>query len=836
MKLTSIGVGVLTGFLFFAGKTNAQDTPAYTQFLTRIEPAEGAIAPVNTPVLRWPYQKGKQVRYAIRLSADASFPAGTTETVTGLTGAVYNPHRLLNPGTWYWSYQVLDKSGKITGKWSDTHSFRITGTSIRIVSPPAEVFLSHIPAGHSRILAFPAGLTAQSLRNDPAAGVIIEEADAAAKTPVLKEAEAASAVINRDNKEQAKKVEQDALVKLGNTVHEHIVALCEAYMLTGDKKYAAPAIAQAMELAKWDPEGASGTSDFMDGITMYNMALVYDCFFEQMTQEEAATLLNAAKRRANRFYHAWVNNIESKVLSGHVWQLIMNEVFKTGLAFYKYDPDAEKWLSYIYETFLAREPLLGGMDGGWAEGASYFQMNMETLIEIPLYIHAYTGFDFIQAHPWYRQQADWLMYHVPPGSMADGFGDNTEEVIRPTATYALFADVMARLTKDSLYSWYHDQLMRLQHPDVLHTLRLRWTDMLVRHTHTYPPAPAQLQLPLAKLSEQSGVVAMHTNLAHPSEDLMLAIRSSPFGAYGHILADQNTFNIIYRGTPLFFRTGYKVAMNDPHRQLWSKHTRSQNGVLINDAGEPYSIEAGGRITRFLQNRDMVYVKGDASGAYASRETKENAGMTKFLRHWVLLKDAGIILVYDELSAKEPADWSWLIHSLQHMKIDKANQTFTATIPEGKGRGKLWASAPVKWSLVDTFLVPAISFRQREKALSYNNNQWHLTVSSQQKQDNMRYFCLIQVRPDGKFLSIASKEENGRLDLTVGGWHISVNLSVALKPALDIQSISGKTAFSAYDGAVVMNGKQYGVSTAGYSVLAENRNGKVVTEQTGEGKK
>jgi hypothetical protein len=99
---------------------------------------------------------------------------------------------------------------------------------------------------------------------------------------------------------------------------------------------------------------------------------------------------------------------------------------------------------------------------------------------------------------------------------------------------------------------------------------------------------------------------------------------------------------------------------------------------------------------------------------------------------------------------------------------------------------------------------------------------------------MRYFCLIQVRPDGKFLPLFSKEENGHLQVTVGDWYISVNLSVALHPALNVQSVSGKTAFSAYDGKVSLGGKEYKASAEGYSILTENRNGKIIVEQTGEG--
>ncbi|MEZ4902107.1 MAG: hypothetical protein R2822_10295 [Spirosomataceae bacterium] len=81
-----------------------------------------------------------------------------------------------------------------------------------------------------------------------------------------------------------------------------------------------------------------------------------------------------------------------------------------------------------------------------------------------------------------------------------------------------------------------------------------------------------------------------------------------FGAYGHILSDQNTFNILVGGKRLFYRTGYKVAMDDPHRLGWSKHTKSQNGILINGEGQPYSAEAYGYFSRFLQGEELATSK------------------------------------------------------------------------------------------------------------------------------------------------------------------------------------------------------------------------------------
>lgn len=124
--------------------------------------------------------------------------------------------------------------------------------------------------------------------------------------------------------------------------------------------------------------------------------------------------------QSRSFYSDWINQIESKILSGHVWQHILHYFLQTALAVYHHEPEAGNWLTYAYELFLARTPVLGGFDGGWVEGASYFRMNMETVLDIAL-----TGsghlLDSIMAHySWYLENVKWMIYHVPPGSVADG--------------------------------------------------------------------------------------------------------------------------------------------------------------------------------------------------------------------------------------------------------------------------------------------------------------------------------------------------------------------------------------------------------------------------------
>jgi hypothetical protein len=96
-------------YLFAGGECMAQVKAVYTMFLEEPVPANGVSVTFNAPILRWPFQKGKQVKYDAALSMDSVFTKGRTIAAAGLQGAIFNPHQALATGKWYWHYRVAGK-------------------------------------------------------------------------------------------------------------------------------------------------------------------------------------------------------------------------------------------------------------------------------------------------------------------------------------------------------------------------------------------------------------------------------------------------------------------------------------------------------------------------------------------------------------------------------------------------------------------------------------------------------------------------------------------------------------------------------------------------------
>lgn len=801
--------GILFLFLPFPTEVMAQEvgepplsnptrmSTVYKRYLEFPEPSGSVQARINPPVLRWPRETGSQGYYEVRLAQDPGFADPDKLLGTPATAlAMFNPHQKLEEGSWYWQYR---REG---GNWSSTMRFEITADAVSIVSPPPTEFLEALPKSHPRVLATATGVsTLRRLKTNEDKQSILDEAEAALRSNVPEDVKKIVPLKGEDE-EQDRKFRQAASKRLGDIAYENTLPLSEAFILTGEKRYADKAIQIALEVSDWDPEGESGFSDFGDARCMASMALVYDTFHDYLTAREQDRLRQAIKARTSRFYKSWVNNIEVRLLSGHVWQHILHYFFQTSLALYDDAPEAADWLAYAYEVFLARSPILGGMDGGWIEGASYFRMNMETLIDIPLYIKTYTGFDLMNEHPWYRNQIDWMIYHVPPGSAPDGFGDNTEEMDSPGSDYVVFALEMAKLTGNEKAAWYAKACQQFENINLSENRLLRWIRLTKTRDLPLPKPSHPPNLPKGRLFRDIGLVAMHTQPETRENNLMVAMRSSPFGSYGHMLSDQNVFNLLYGGKRLFYRTGYKISMNDPHRTGWYQHTKSQNGILVDGGGQPYSTEAFGWISRFLQGGGLVYAKGDATNAYQSAETGEDYGVVKNHRHLMLL-EPDIVVIYDELEAEKEVEWSWLIHSLAEISLEPETGSFSTSLEEVKGRGQLWGSQSLTWHLTDTFDVRPVNWRQSVyedgRLKTYDDDQWHLKAFNQEKTSKMRFLAVIQVLPSqlNSQRAIMPHPENGVVDIQIGNWKITAHVGSSLEPEIHILNKETSTVFSSH---------------------------------------
>lgn len=770
-------------------------------------PAGDVVAEVNPPPLLWPAAQKSGARYSVRLSRDREFRSPDTISAGDLQWAMFNAHRKLEPGKWFWRYAVSVK-GKSESE-SEVFSFQIFDSARPFVTPNAKEMLASCPRSHPRVLIPAAELEAfrRRVASSPEAKAIVREARkrVGAKLP---DENAGKPDEQGKNEFEKRNFAKWASKALGNRMSGAASSLSQAYLITGDRELGREAIRHALHVAAWDPEGvtAHNVSDFSYGACLRAMALPYDSCYDLLTDEEKQLLEASIRVRTSRLFKSWSNNLETKVFSAHIWQHMLHEFADAAFATVGEIEEADAWASYVYEIWLNRVPLLGGADGGWANGNNYFSTNFGTLIGIPTFFERLTGVDFF-AHPWYRGSLQYMLYTWPPGSNCDGFGDGADRRNTMPMSRIGFADILSDKFGDRAGAWYVNTSLALEGKTLASDdSALRWYRLLEGGgaDASVPEVPEGITIPQAKVFPDIGEVAMHTELGRPTPDsnLMVAFRSSPFGSFNHAHADQNSFNILFGGKALFCGSGYYIGYGDDHFKGWYQNTKGHNSVLIDGQGQPQgTTEAWGRITEFLHGEQVSYACGDASTAYG------DTGLTGFRRRLVLLRPSTIV-VYDELTADHPAGWSWLLHSPDEMTFGSGEKCLLARTENARGRIDVLGSTPLKWTVHHRFDPPAVNWRNMKRggeSVEYPD-QWHAIIDSAEKVQAMRYLAIIQVRPgdSGQAMPAPVRAPDGTV--SVNDWIIEAGLDPEKDATLQIRSKSGQPVLTVDGGEATLEGK------------------------------
>lgn len=787
------------------GESRSLPDTIHPERLDRAVPYGGVAVTQNPPILRWPVTSGRQTRYAVRLSPDKNFPPVGTIHADGLRWALFNAHQELEPGNWYWQY-AMKRRETDEPRWSDVFQFRVTPAARRWATPSADRFLGGCPKTHPRILV-PSALTP-----DRAILSAREIESIRARVQRLIGTQLPDADAGKPSEKGKNAFEQKNFAKWSSKgfaarLLDHTRQVVHAYAMTGDERIGREAVRRGLHVAALDPDGVTSrsVSDFADGSCMEAMALVYDTCYDLLTSDQRAQLKDAMMRRAERFFDRCINDLESRIFSAHIWQHILWQATQVAVALKGDVPEADMWLTYVYELWNARFPPLSRTDGGWANGVNYFGTNFHTIEQLPSLFQRWTRADFYD-HPWYRNTPYYLLYCWPPESSSDGFGDGSEREGPPPASRGEFVLGFARRFQDPYALWYAAKVLG--------------TDSLEANRSSTLAPKEPTDLPLARLFEDIGVVSAHTDLTTATNDLMVGFRSSPFGSYNHMHCDQNSVHILYGGQRLFSGSGYYIAYGDEHFKEWYIHTRGQNSVLIDGQGQRRGTSGYGWIARYLHGEQITYCVGDASAAYPPE-----AGLTCYRRHLVFLRP-NTLIIYDELRADHPARWSWLLHSPH--PIQASGNQLSAASPIAAAQVDLSASNALRVTVSTEFDPPAINWRNRRqdgKVVQYPD-QYHVRAVPVTECSSLRVLSVIQVVPkdDGR---LPEKLDVRGSVVRVGPWEIVAQRDPDKPATLTIRNREGTTGLASGPGTLTVGNQSYDVG-ASESLLVE-KSGELVRQ-------
>lgn len=751
-------------------------------------------------------------RLQFSLSRTEDFSSSETLLSEPQEWCMYNLHRRLEVGTWYWRFRSTNLNGTTPGEWSAIYRFEVKNDTPEFVTPPFQTFLANAPRLHPRIYCF------------------LDDRIGEARNRVTSHPEYAEL---QSRASQALKAEYTGMTDLYSRAEElrqHATYLYQAYHLTQKEIYAEK-LRQLLEALIVAPpaDGQLFASNFTASNIAWCLVAAYDLLYNNLSASDRTAAEELMMRVARYYYKVNCGFQENHLFDNHFWQQNMRVLFQVALSLYDkpaYSSEVLPMMEYYYELWTARAPASGfNRDGIWHNGTGYFSANILTLAYMPSLLSFISRYDFL-SHPWYQNAGRSLVYTCPPGSKSNGFGDSSEKGSEPNRLVAAFADYLVCETGNSYAGWYAGECRDLLRRDYELRLYRMCTD---QDYNTAFPAGADKMV----WYKDAGEVAMHSAPEDTGKDLALSFRSSTFGSGSHTTASQNAFNLLYKGVDVYRSTGYYQNFSDAHNLMSYRHTRAHNSLLVNGIGQPYSTEGYGSVMRAMGGQHISYCLGDASHAYRGisndpmwvgyfkqagiEQTPENGfgatPLTKYRRH-VLMLHPHTVIVYDELEASEAVRWEWLLHSPTEFKMDVTKKTLSTN---NKTKGwvavtQLFGGHVFTLSQTDRFVVPsAITGAEYP-------NQWHLTARVDGCSAT-RFLAIIQVGDEA--VSIINRDGD---TFNVGDWTIKAVLDASKAPELTVSHRTEQAVFSYGTDNPALNGNFYYRQYTGSSLLYDEIDG------------
>lgn len=793
--IARVWLGALAGLclikspLWGAVETSATlPTSLYEEWRRSPAPANGAIATSNPPSLLWASVKhweGRKVKYVVSISTDAAFPPERTRRFPAQQACFLNLHAKLEPGVWYWRHEIEDGTSTLT---QGPYSFTIKADTPVFTSPTFEEFLKRIPEKHPQVITHGRDLAEirRNAQTHPLAGDVIRRGTTAAKAAIY-----SGPVEDRQDAARGR-----SLARRAGQEIKLLHALIDAHVLAPSSDLLEAAIKRIEVLLGWP------TDDLLGSQVLTALAKAFDALHAELPPALRERMLAVIARQIEHDLAAWPGLIEGRQVENHFWQMELAGNFTAALATVHELKASREMLGYTYELFLARFPNLATRAGGWSEGFSYFGVNESAIVDMALLMKRVGGFDVFKLE-WYRSLADYFLYFAPLGGRIDGFGDSHDRVGDGDIGHGMML-VIGQENQDERALYRAARLEEKFGPDAESWYRIV-ENLRFDPAKVGPPTG----LPQARMFPGVGLAAFHTDVLESARDTAVYFRSSPFGAKGHMHANQNAFNLSRRGEPIFYSSGYYTTFADAHSLSSYRHTRAHNTVLVNGCGQAFGHEGYGWIKRYADGRDISYVCGDATKAYqmpvdkqflqlladagiaATRENGFGDGRLRLFERHLLLVRPDTVVIYDVLESEDDSEWALLLHAMREPRLAPDGQLELET-GKNRARVRVIGSEPLVARLSDEFHVAPVDTLKKYRELP---NQYHVRYTSAGKSRGMRFLSVMQLSDSGRELAQLPAAENGAV--VVNGVRIFAEFNVARPAALRVEADSAALFVNAW---------------------------------------
>ena len=668
-----------------------RQSPLYNPGAATVRPGDCQQVQQSPPDFSWPHLSGT-VRYQVTLT----YPDSHTKTLSAPQNWI-NWDEGLPPGNYSWQVQAGTQS-------SNARRFTVSADAVPFVVPDMASVIDQLLAK-----PHPRGLP------DAATLALMAGQRAGARLASLR---------TRVNSNLNEPLPPVGTQGQGAQYGDKALWSLMAFVYDRTDTYRDDAKRRVLNLASWDPRGATALDDLESLNIAWVVTLGYDWLGPVLTQADKDQILPNLGTRIGDL-NGWVIGangwpLGSPVVPTPLWLSPrdshrntlagMVAMMSTLLVGDLPAANGSRFRTQLFALNVASP--WSGEEGGYANGTAYSMWDVGSQLSAWYALRWATGIDLAQK-AWVRNYGKFLAYFVPATARTGNPGTQTTD---PGTPIGLFGDGFeegqlfeerARFDKGHTYfapsalgCWYAS---RLTGEDFTRIEYLMSPPNTCNPTPIFPSGTSNsLHLP------SIGWMAMHSDLADLTRTSVY-FKSSPrpFGAYNHQSADQNAFVINAGGERLAIESGYYGdydGYNTDHWQWWVKRTKSKNAITF-DGGKgqiafehqpnPYQLANAryGSITQQQSTADYDIVTGDATDAYAG-------ALTRAVRSLVYLRP-GTILVYDNLSSGAARTWEWNIHALNpiavidgsSIQITSGAQSLCADVLAGPDRQFMPISAP-----------------------------------------------------------------------------------------------------------------------------------------------
>ncbi len=525
------------------------------------------------------------------------------------------------------------------------------------------------------------------------------------------------------------------LLLVAREVLHRSYVLSMAYRLTGDEVYAQRAYDELTAVAAfsdWNPVSFLSTAELL-----HAYAVSYDWLYTWMDAEQRTVVRTAIVELglapAQDHYDAETSWTRAK----HNWNVVCNSaIVIASLAIADEEPELAN--SMIAQA-LDRLPVAiaeYGPDGGYTEGIVYWGYATRYLVPLMASLESAVGDDFgISELPGLDRTLDFPLYMTGPTGLSFNYYDAAASSPEGGSVGAWLA---ARYD-DPVYAWLAEELAQ--------------TNNL-----TYPPfyllwqglqdstSPADAGAPLDRRFER-----LQTYLARSGWDSMANFFGFKAGQNGvnHSHLDLGSFVIDSMGMrwaselgpDSYGLPGYSSAGPDgPRWTYYRTRTEGQNTLVLNPgSGGGQALDATGTIVATGSSPGGSFVVSDLTQAYA------DLGVTNWDRGIALIDDRSRFLIQDEVTATEPVEPWWFMHTAAAVDVAPDGLSATLTIDGRQMSARLLEGPPgAQLSVMDAVPLPTSPAPAGQNA---NAGTRKLVVTGEESAD-FRISVLLEPLPTG----------------------------------------------------------------------------------------